>query len=284
MALLGPFNWDPVVVLDGTTVICIYQTALAGDNAISELRNFDTTTDTWGAPYGSVGAPPMLTCVGMYRRSTGEIVVCSDFITPNGETVRQATPVNAGVWGASVDLTAPDGSSSGVPESFRAVMDTATDTLHCFIQTGFPGTLAYVQFLALNILGFSASIAAQANVTVTPGRPVIWNGNLVVPYLNMDLGSSPQQCWIGTPLINPVWTLIPAVDPNFPVDLTLQVTDAHSGWATVDNGVLSIAYEVDTGVRVIQTIDPSPFLGWIGSTVFPITAPDHKYNPVSYGA
>lgn len=201
------------------------------------LQNFDLVTGTWGLPFGLVGAPTPLELSGLYRRSTGELLLVSRYPDPGP----LPTPCfglqtfTAGVWSVLFDLAVNAEALPLFPvavsvapgnSGFPAVLD-ASDRLHVFFVVGdfvedpigWNARTFYQQVLANNALGPFFDFPGQG---VTPvdiqdwGNPVIAGNAIAWPVVRFLAGpiTQYQDVYQGLGLAAPVWTALgpPGVD------------------------------------------------------------------------
>jgi len=234
----GVYNYR-CAVFDGlnTVTFAILPAAVPfGTGGPVFLQNFNLVTDTWGLPFGLVGAPTPLALSGLYRRSTGELVLISQYPDPgplpNPNFGFQT--FFGGVWSPIFDLGVnaralplfPAISALSGNSGFPAVVD-ANDRLHVFFTVGglpedpigWDARTFYQQVLANNTLGPFFDFPGQG---VTPvdiqdwGNPVIDGDSLVWPVVRFLAGpiTQYQDVYQSTPLAVPVWTALgpPGID------------------------------------------------------------------------
>jgi hypothetical protein len=257
------------------------------------LQNFDLATGTWGLPFGIAGAPTPLGLSGIYRRSTGDLVLVSQYPDPGPlpSPFFGFQVFSAGLWSPIVDLATnvqslplfPVGVSVGVGTiGYPAVMDSS-DRLHVFFTIGsfledpigWDARTFYQQVLPSNALGPFFDFPGQG---VTPvdiqnaGAPTIAGNSIVWPVTRfLPPGSQYMSVFAGTPLAAPVWTAVgpPGIDP---ASYGVFVPNSY-GMAGFDGSDIFVCFiqttdliQIRNQIRVCQT--GAPLGPWSASTLF----------------
>ena len=262
------------------------------------LVDFDLSGETWGVLYGAAGVPQSLQAMGLFRRSTGDLVFVGwSGVGSSPSPYWNAYVFSAGVWSApfalSTGIAALPGFIGGGPDSVTympAVMGS-DDALHVFMYWGFwavstasSGRMFYVRFDSANtVSGFSEVPGqdVQANSILAMGGAAIAGTSLVVALRRyIGDGSGLIQDYVsvlvGTPLSAPAWTLLdtPGIDaagynvvqPG-PDALPMVVSDGTTiSVLSVQSPTIPTYFQ--NSVRVCQTAVATPLAGWSAQTVF----------------
>jgi len=280
---------------DGANTLTIALLPSPGASAPVILRNFDLAGETWGAPFGGAGAPSPDALFGLYRRSSGDLVLLVEDTTalPGVPSRLGAYVFSGGAWSSIVDLETnvealPGWAGSGANiGSFNnvlpAVMDAA-DTLHIFFALTDPFTpgwtdrFFYQQFLSGGGLGsffdFPGQGALPVDLLYFGLTPAVGNNTILMPVIRSLPGPIPGyvSVYVGTPLNAPVWTELaaPGVDAA-----SYNVFDGTAPYpaAAFDGALWYVIFVQPTDpayganqVRVAQSANP--LLGWTTSTVY----------------
>jgi hypothetical protein len=280
-------------VFDGVQTVNVVLGA-AGAALPVFLIDFDLLTETWGLPYGTVGAPaPLL--IALHRRPNGDLILLGmDGSLPNPQWA--AWVFSGGVWSALIDMTVnvllvPGYDGSGFNVGIRAVM-APDGTLHMWsaiVQIDHDPTWAYRLFYwQLTPGNLVAQFFTDPN-TLSPfpydavqalGSPILHGNFALLPVVRGIFGTpnSYSSVYVGTPIATPAWSVLgpPGVDPaSYGVFNPSSFTDTVP--ILQSDGVnLFYAFLQDTDptftyfqnqLRFAQTV-AGPFAGWSAQTIF----------------
>ena len=241
---------------------------LVGHHGALNLKNFNLNAGTWGATYGTAGAPLVWTVAQAYQRPDGSILVLA---TPNfaAGAVNGCTAYvfAAGAWSSfAVDTNLPGGFLS--TGNISSCMDS-TGRIHVVMlaDNGVTREWCYQLVNTNNTLGTSAVL--QVGAPNLPGaaaavQPNISGNNFVFGIVS-DNGLYPSII-VGTPLSAPVFTTLgsPGIDPNLPAGFLRLSAPAIA----VDATGLYASYLIqqNNNVFLIRTaFNPNvntPLMGW----------------------
>ena len=226
---VGEPNGNAMPVFDGDhTIVVAFSTAAIGTNGDLNLINFDLSTLTWGAAYGTAGEPTTQAVYDVYIRPDGSILVLHNPEVNGGGGVSglSASVYAAGVWttfdaGANV-LTLPDYSNADdIVVWSSAVLDPVTGNLLVFFQTegdvgppSFQGRVFFQLIAADNSLGTFNDFGTTLIFSVDSTTPVIVGANVVLAYVAFGAPVFPGLLY-GTPLTAPAFASVgsPGIDP-----------------------------------------------------------------------
>lgn len=237
------------------------------------LQNFDLSTGTWGAAYGTSGAPTCYQIGQAFQRPDTSILVFYADTRSGLKLVGQKAAVYAaGVWSTFAVDTNVGGGYTAEGGQIAAAMD-ATGRIHLFgIADNGPGILSQeVYYQAVNTdnsLGSSAVVLSPA--ALSKSQIAISGSSIVLGIF--DNSSSPQVplMAIGTGLAAPTFhTYGRAVfDPGAPA-----ATNLNPPKFVVDGTGWYAAYQCSIGgIGAIRLLGNStlanPASGWTGITAF----------------
>jgi hypothetical protein len=268
-----------------TITVCFNDAAISPGTAQPlKLQDFNLLTETWGAVYGTAGAPSCLTINQLFKRSDGSFVVLHNRTITSGAAVGLAASVyasGAGTWGSNFNVdTNVQGGSTGNGSS-GATYDPATDIIHVFIPTRTAGinTVTYQQINLDNSLGTSFNFSNEfgylgtTTSALTMGNPIIVGDFILLGVL--DPTATVPSLLVGTPLANPSWSVLaaPGIDPGFPGGNTYNslapflATDGTTIYGVYVYESFSAGYFQH--VRLAQTTNiANPLLGWTGQELY----------------
>jgi hypothetical protein len=187
-------------VLIGTVFSILYGNPIGGAPVII---TFDTGTDTYGAP--SVDGPGSASMVRLAVFSNGDLLASYlDTSVPGPAFVI----FSGGVWGAQVNFIANvslTGLVMGADDIARLFYYTHVGGVQVFMRT-----FTHAGVISAQTAVFTSTYRANMEGVFNEfpcGRPVIWNGSLILPYYGNPTGSGVQAgVYVGTPFAAPVWT------------------------------------------------------------------------------
>lgn len=276
---------------DGLQTITVAWTdGSIGVNGVIHLQDFNLSTSRWGLPYGMGTSPAVQLVNQIYKRSDGTLIALFNRTFAAGRVQGLTAAVfTAGAWGApfNVDTNIPAGF---VSDSRSATVLDSVGTLHVFTRTTDTATFShhtwtYQQILLNNTLGnftnfpeFTFDAFGNGN-----GNPLIVGNNILFGVMNG--AQTHATLLLGTPVINPVFSVMPdpGIDPSSPFS-----SNGYVPTLTYANGVLfaMVAIRDDTDsvwptaylqLRVSQTTNSNPFLGWSETTIF-----DTRTGPIFF--
>ncbi len=235
---LGEPNGNAMPIFDGDhSIIVAFSTSDVDVDGSINLINFDLSTLTWGAVYGTAGAPTTQAVYGTYIRPDGSIIVLHNPRASGAGTGSGlfAAVFAGGVWAANFDAGTGIAALPGyvVADDFTdwstAVLDPAGN-LHVFFSTfgdiGPPnwiGRVFYQQILASNALGTFFDMPGNDTFplkinTIDSANAVIVGDSVVLAIQQHDavLAINFSNVIVGTPLAAPVFSYAPepGIDPN----------------------------------------------------------------------
>lgn len=245
-------------IFDGvsTLTICFFSSVTSGP---VKFQDFDLVTETWGAVYGTVGAPTARQVNQIFVRSDASRVL---LFRPNALTGLDAAVYAAGAWSApyAVDTNVAAASNGAA----AAVLDIATDIIHVFLHTT-GNTTTYQQILANDTLGVFTNFAAgDATFAYQQMANPVIVGNFIVFGMADPTGVSPVVI-VGTPVAAPVFTVSAAIDIPYaqtPADAPYLAFDGTTIYAIIanDTGFGTDAGNLRIGTNVNLT---TPDSGWV---------------------
>jgi len=187
-------------ILQGTVFTILYGNPIGG---APKLITFDTGTDTYGSP--SVDGPGSASMVRLAVFSNGDLLaVYLDTSIPGPAF----TIFSAGAWGVENSFVGN--------VSITGLVMGPDDIARLFYYTHPAGvtvsmrTFTHAGVISAQSAVFSSTYRANQEGVFNEfpcGRPVIWNGSLILPYYGNPAGSGVQSgVYIGTPYTAPVWT------------------------------------------------------------------------------
>ncbi len=244
---------DPI--LNGTVFTICYTSNTVGDPL--KIITFDTATDTFGAP--SVDGPLTNGNARLAQFTSGDLCILYGGFTLG---IQQVVIFSAGAWGVPVNIPNAKNSIAAILIGANNIaqlfyFDILAPAVNVFFRT----------FTNAGALGAEQNVFSSAVLNPTPqagipiGRPVIWNGNFIVPYYGGVAGNQ-AGVWIGTPYTAPVWafTLVNPVAPvqTFPPD---PATD-FSAFALIDGSNNLTLFWITTS-DVFQTLQVPPYVNQV---------------------
>lgn len=233
------------------------------------FRDFSLVTNTWGVDYG-VGGPMATSINQCVRRSNGDLVVIHNSgVVP--ASIRFSV-FTGGAWNAPISMSTNIAAGFTTNASSAVAID-AVDTIHCMMLcNGATNAWFYQQILANNTLGqfFNFPFGTfDATGYLAMANPVIVGNNIV--FGGFDITRSFPVAIVGTPLANPVFTVSATIDPGFDLSDLAPFAFAYDGvilWGA------AAGHQGGAGaIRMIQTTNANPLLGWTFFTEIPITNP-----------
>jgi hypothetical protein len=282
-------------LFDGVqTVTAVLGAAMFSGQQPVSLFNFDLATETWGLPFGTVGAPST-ELIALHRRPNGELVLL-------GRDLALANPYFAAYvfdglnWSGLIDLNTnvvlvPGYVGAEFSDGVRAVM-AADGTLHMWFRmaqiNANPGWYYRLFYEQLTPGGLVTQFFTDPN-TLNPfpydavqalGSPIIMGNLLLLPVVRGIFGGAHSygSVYVGTPIATPAWSLLgpPGVDPaSFnvfdPVSFRdtppiLQTDGATLFYAFIQTTDPTFTY-VQNQLRLART-SAGPFAGWSAETIF----------------
>jgi len=238
------------------------------------LQNFNLLTETWGAPYGTVGAPTVNRIVinQCVLRPDGSILVLTNRTSAGlGVVGLQAHVYSGGVWTVSFDVDTNVAGSFVSNGNSAAVMDS-TGNVHVFgtARDGTSQELFYQLVKSDNTLGTFAVI--QVGTPNLPGisqefQPAISGDNVIIG-LNDPTGIAYATIAVGTPLSAPVFTVLgsPGIDPAgpgvtvsrlFPAVIAVDATGIYAAYIIDQTGILPSLIRLCGNPNIT-----TPLVGW----------------------
>lgn len=218
----------PAYCFDGahSIVLANSATATSGDQGPLHLKNFDLDSETWGADYGTAGAPnvwPVLNAC--FVRPDGSILVIATFELTGGVFIQLYGYVySAGTWGAGfrIDANIPAPLQTGLCAS---CMDS-TGRVHVFFDGIDPSFVADAQW-CYQAVGSDNSLGTFATVfSLSPTnspfqhakQPCISGDNVILGLVGPDSDLYVTVA-VGSPLSAAAFSLLPSpgVDPIAPL-------------------------------------------------------------------
>ena len=272
--------------LASSTVYCAFNSVNAASGAI-HLINFNLITETWGAAYGTSGAPTSAQSAGIaiWLRPDNTLAVLfdnrGDFVGTESGIGAAVYDLTGAAWRAPFDvgvallgLTGWDNTLTVVNFSqSSSVLDPATGTIHCFFNTlstvispTWNNRVFYQQILLSDALGVFFDFPGQTAPFPAPPR----NTQQLIAF------SGPPM---GNPVIVGDFLVLPVLMRNDTADVfPHQLANVYLG-SPVDNPawVLDTAASIDPGAFSDDTIYPNeaPTLSFNGSTLYAVfTAQD----------
>lgn len=244
------------------------------------LKNFDLTTDLWGADYAPAGPNALTRVQHVFKRIDGTILLVYDFgpTNPGGTSRLRGSIWSGAAWSASIDLGAallPFQANGNILVSATcADMDPATGDVHLAFF-GNAGNLIYQNFKADDTLGQSdqwttAGLSFSGNHF---GSLAIFNGVIYLPYCSNGLVNN--AVLIGTPLAAPIWSVVTPANMAFPGGLI-----HNSGFISADTTQLYWEINfVDAGFTLLSVQLFTSTDGGLTWTVVPDNAtPSYLYD------
>ena len=208
-------------------------------SATLNLQQFDLNAGTWGAAFGTQDLSPMTPLpVCLQRQSTGNfIAVFQDVSTYPAALYSQVW--NGSSWSAAIDCSVnAEGIIDPATMAFQVVAPSVidpSDVLHLIFWAADAGPpfdlegVFYQEITASNALqnfqqfpdnaGASPDLNLQVpNVVTGPAPGMLIVGNSIywaITRIGSPNGTYPSV-YVGTPLINPVWTEAGNLDPSAP--------------------------------------------------------------------
>jgi hypothetical protein len=205
--LIGGLTLVGSSVFDGNHTVTVAYKIAAGPGALI-FRDFDLSTETWGADYGTVGSPTVRTINQTFLRSNGSKVVLHN-TAPNPGGL-SASIFAGGVWSTTYNV---DTNATNFPNGSSAAVMDANDIIHIFMRTAGQNA-TYQQILANDTLGqFNNFTSADFGVkSWQMTNPIIVGANLIFGVV--DPTSVFSAVLVGTPVAAPVFTLSGDIDPD----------------------------------------------------------------------
>jgi hypothetical protein len=272
-----------------TVTVCFNDAATApGTSQPLKLQDFDLASETWGAVYGTSGAPSCLAINQLFKRSDGSwIILHNRTFVPGFLPILRGLAASiynsgAGTWGSDfdVDTNIPSGYTQNASSS--AVYDPVTDVIHVFIPTRTAANLNGVSYQQINLdnsLGASFDFSNEfgylgtGSTPTTMADPIIVGANIVLGVL--DTTATVPTVLVGTPLANPSWSVLaaPGIDPNFPGGNTYNSLVPYLATDGATIYAIYVYEDFDAGyaqhVRLAQTTNTAdPLSGWTGQEVY----------------
>lgn len=219
---------------------------IAGTIGPINLQNFDLSAGTWGAVYGTVGAPNCYSVAQCFERPDGSILVLYSSTFSGGNLLGQRAAVYAaGAWSTFAVDTNVGGGYTAEGNQCAAVMDS-TGRIHLFGTASNGSGIAHheVYYQAINTdnsLGTFAVVLNPAQVAYS--QPVI-SGNSVLVSLT-DNTSQLLNLAVGSPLSAP----------------SFSVASVNS----VDTGAPALIFENNAGLAVDATGVYLAYFGYVGA-------------------
>ena len=284
----------------GHTIVTAFPSAGNGVDGPMHLINFDLSTETWGAVYGTSGSPTGLQAAYVGFRPDGSIVLLYGHFADifNQDAAFFAT-YKAGAWSAALEIDVNYANRIALGGgSLTTAAIGADGTVYAFMAlTGhapLPWNVFYQEITPSNTLGnFHKFPDSNDGQLVSLPVPVILpNAKLFVPAYVSDAGAVGYFLGIGTS-----WgSVVGPIDPGLGADPTLIVqVGSTPGMALIAGDTLTFIYVVQGSniswiqarMRLLTTKSLSdPSTGWTGqtltdaelypSTLLPIGAPDSQ--------
>ncbi len=298
-----PPGTNAAVVFDGNhSFIVAFSTLNTTATGALNLMNFDLATESWGAAYGTAGAPATQNVYGVYLRSDGSIIVIHNPRTSSGVLGTGsglfAAVFAAGVWATNFDAGTGIAALPGydVTQDFTnwaaAVVNPATGKLYVFFSTtgalGPPNWDGRVFFQLINLnnsLGTFFDFPGNDGA----GTPQIFSVRSSVPVLTANqvvlgivqaggTGGGPDDfvtLLVGTGLNAPTFVYAPApgIDPdyfdNVPVDGSTAPYLLFDGQTLFALYVATSSLTINGNeLRLCYTNAADVSAGWAAVTIF----------------
>jgi hypothetical protein len=199
-----------------------------------KIVDFDTSTDTYGTPTAAATSSTS-SCQFVYlaQLSGGNDRI---YDLDNGGTVLMYWSEYSGSWSARTLVSDNLGGNAAAQPQF--LLGTS-DVIHLWWQNdGFAlRNVYYRQLSAAGVLGAIQTIISGSSSFNAIGRPVIWNGKIVLPYVRQaGFGDNRPAVMIGDTEASPTWTS---------EDIDASQPDADHCFAWVDGSTLYVWYLVE---------------------------------------
>lgn len=288
----GGASWSPldtagqpatsqIVQFDGNhTLVAAFSSAGNFLEGPIHLQNFDLSTETWGAPYGTSGSPTGYITDLVGFRPDGSIVVLYQHSFGGNPSANFFAAFASGAWSAplQIDVNYAGPILAAASNLMTAAIDSAGN-VHAFMAlsasgSNLPWNVFYQEVTALNALGSFHTFPDSNNGNlISLGVPAMLGGKVFLPAFVSDAGAVGYFWGIGTS-----WgSVVGPIDPGLAGDATLVVdTSSTPGFALVVGGTLTFIYTaqgsntawIQARMRLLQTTSlADPSTGWTGQTI-----------------
>lgn len=200
----GTYSGNIFAVVNGPLIKIIYVDPDAGLGRRVTYVEFDTATDTYGAPDFGPATDPVFAHHIYWQAAqlpNGDFLFVDDLQAGGSAGGLMSVRRVAGVWGLVVVLRARV--PGNVSQPFGLVMNGA---IGCFAENADIGAatgLLYSTISALDVLSAPQVITDGSSGLISESGPmVIWNNRLVLSMVSF----SRPFLWEGSPVAAPVWT------------------------------------------------------------------------------
>lgn len=261
--------------IDANTLAVVY--LVDGPGAILQIQNFDFTTDTWGAIYGTAGSPNLGAQTGtpvtvIYRPASNDLAVLYYGIVGTSGVTLSVYDITGNSWNAGsdpcVNITTLPGYNPAptfVSNDWVTQFDGTNIYLVFFTQSSDVTWRKRVFFQVINpdnstpsgsrFFDFPNQVPAPPDINASDqglfGTPSIVNGNIVIPIGRADLAASSfggiryASCYVGVGIPNvSVWNESDiTADPAYTVGSPLFLNQLNQmGMSFFDGTNLYIIY------------------------------------------
>lgn len=175
------------------------------------LKNFNLTTEKWGANYATGGPNANTVVNSVFKRPDASVVVVYDFGSgnPGGTSRLRAAVWNGATWSTSIDLGAamlPSQADGNINVSGTCCAMDSTGIVHAAYVNNAGTLFFYQQLLTNNALGPSNQFTIANFSNSAFGSLLIYRSSVLISYLSAV--HTQNTLLIGTPLAAPAWSTV----------------------------------------------------------------------------